>query len=422
MRGKVWIAAAVLLAAGTALGAGAGAQTQTAPSGEQQSARRPMTFEDMMKMRRLGDIDVSRDGKWVLFSATDVDLEKNTRTPHLWIVPVAGGQEKALTSSAVGESRGRFSPDGKQILFLTARSGGQQIWLADFNGEDGTIGEPQQITHISTDADGATWSPDGKHLLFQSAVYPECSANGQSGEDEDACDRKRDEEHRQSKVKAQIFTHLLYRHWNTFTDDKRTHLFLLSVDDGTFRDLNPGDTHDVPPFSLGEPDGWDFSPDGKEIAFEEKKVDDPALSTNVDIFTLRLDDLNAKPVKISTSPGGDFTPRYSPDGKYIAWRMQKRAGYESDRFRLVLYSRGEAASRSASQQVSKSAGGGGIREILPNFDRWVDEEVWSPDSKVIYFTAGDAGEEPIYSVGVDLGRLTVGSEPNRLTKIGEYGD
>ncbi|HLJ78083.1 MAG TPA: hypothetical protein VKT75_11755, partial [Acidobacteriaceae bacterium] len=285
MRGRVWIAAAVLIG----MLAGAVARAQTAPSG--QGTRRPMTFEDMMKMRRLGDIDVSRDGKWVLFSATDVDLEKNTRTPHLWIVRTDGSApETALTSSMAGESRGRFSPDGKQILFLTARSGGQQIWLADFNGDDGTIGEPRQLTHISTEADGATWSPDGKHILFQSSVYPDCSSNGQNGEDEDVCDKRRDDEQKQSKVKAQIFTHLLYRHWNAFTDDKRTHLFLLSVDDGTFRDLNPGDTHDVPPFSLGEPDGWDFSPDGKEIAFEEKKVDDPALSTNVDIFTLRLDD------------------------------------------------------------------------------------------------------------------------------------
>jgi dipeptidyl aminopeptidase/acylaminoacyl peptidase len=352
-----------------------------------------MTLEDMMKMRRLGDIAVSPDGKWVLFSATDVDLDKNTKTSHLWIVPVAGEQEKPLTISMVGESRGRFSPDGQQIAFLTARDGTQQIWLADFDGSAGTIGPPHQFTHISTEADNVTWSPDGKHILFTSAVYPECSATSQSGTDEDACDKKRDDAEEQSKVKARIFTALLYRHWNAFTDDKRSHLFLASVDDGSFRDLNPGDNHDVPPFSLGEPDGWDFSPDGKQIAFEEKKVDDTALSTNVDIFTLDLDDPSAQPVKISTSPGGDFTPRYSPDGKLIAWRMQKRAGYESDRFRLVLYD------RSTKQ----------IKELLPNFDRWVDEEAWDPaessDSRVIYFTAGDRGEEPVFSVSVDSTNL-----------------
>jgi dipeptidyl aminopeptidase/acylaminoacyl peptidase len=369
------------------------------------TAKRPMTFDDMMKMRRLGDIAVSPDGKWVLFSATDVDLAKNTKTSHLWIVPVAGGEEKALTASLAGENRGRFSPDGKQISFLTAREEGQQIWLASFDTATGTMGEPRQLTHISTEADNATWSPDGKHILFTSAVYPDCSAGGRPGADEDACDKKRDDAEAQSKVKARIFTQLLYRHWNAFTGDKRSHLFLVSLEDGKFRDFNPGDTHDVPPFSLGEPDGWDFSPDGKQIAFEEKKVDDPALSTNVDIFTLRLfdehgdADLGARPVKISTSAGGDFTPRYSPDGKYIAWRMQKRAGYESDRVRLVVYDRG-------SQE---------IREVLPNFDRWVDEEAWGADSKRIFFTAGNQGAEPVFQTTLD-------DKFELLTEEAEYGD
>jgi dipeptidyl aminopeptidase/acylaminoacyl peptidase len=355
--------------------------------------KRPMTFDDLQKMRRLGDMDVSHDGKWVLFTVTDVDLAKNTKTPHLWIVPVAGGEEKPLTASAAGESRGRFSPDGKQIAFLTDRGQGTQIWLADFDAVAGSMGEAHQLTHISTEADNVTWSSDGQHLLFTSAVYPECSASGQSGIGEDACDKKRDDAEAQSKVKARIFTAPLYRHWNHFTGDKRSHLFLASASDGTFRDLNPGDPNDVPQFSLGEPDGWDFSPDGKEIAFEEKKVDDPALSTNVDIFTLNLEDPSAQPEKISASPGGDFTPRYSPDGKWIAWRMQQRAGYESDRFRLVLYN------RSTKQ----------IKELLPNFDRWVDEEAWSPDSKTIYFAAGNKGEEPLYATNLSghmVGPLT----------------
>ncbi|MGC1159074.1 MAG: S9 family peptidase [Acidobacteriaceae bacterium] len=404
MRGPLWIAAALLASLTVGAQTPAAAQNEASQEPPPASGKRPMTFEDMMKMRRLGDLAVSPDGKWVLFSATDVDLEKNTKTSHLWIVPVAGGEEKPLTASSAGESRGRFSPDGKHIAFLSARDGSQQVWLASFDTATGTMGEPHQFTHISTEADNVTWSPDGKHLLFTSSVYPECSATGQSGADEDACDKKRDDVQKQSKVKAKIFTALLYRHWNAFTDDKRSHLFFALADDGSFRDLNPGDTHDVPPFSLGEPDGWDFSPDGKGIAFEEKKVDDPALSTNVDIFTLRLfDDLGnanteAQPVKISTSPGGDFTPRYSPDGKWIAWRMQKRAGYESDRFRLVVYDR-----------ETKT-----IREVLPNFDRWVDEEAWGPDSKTIFFAAGDVGQEPVFAVSIPSGRLI------QETAHGEY--
>ena len=358
----------------------------------QPAPRRPMTFEDMMKMRRLGDISVSPDGRWVMFSATDVDLAKNTRTSHLWIVPTDGGESRALLAWSGGESRGRFSPDGKQILFESPREDGQQIWLADFDSGEGKIGKPHRLTSLSTEADGAIWSPDSKQILFVSSVYPFCN--------DDSCNKDHDDEKAQSKVKAQIFTHLLYRHWTAFTGDKRSHLFLVSVDGGTPRDLTPADEHDVPPFSLGGPDGYAFSPDSKEIAFEENLDPVPAISTNSDIFTLRLDDPNAKPVKISSAAGGDHSPAYSPDGKYIAWRSQTRAGYESDKFQLTIY---DLATKE-------------IKEPLPNFDRWVDEFVWAPDSSKIYFAAGDAGEEPVFSVNLD------GKDLRELTEAGGYGD
>ena len=351
-----------------------------------------MTSEDMMKMRRLGDISVSPDGRWVLYSATDVDLPKNTRTSHLWIVPAAGGESHALTAWAAGESRGRFAPDGKQILFESAREGGQQIWLADFDAAKGAIAEPRKLTAINSEADGAIWSPDSRQILFVSSVYPFCN--------DDDCNKKHDEEKAESKVKAQIFTHLLYRHWTAFTGEKRSHLFLVDAAGGTPRDLTPHDDHDVPPFSLGGPDAYAFSPDSKEIAFEENLDPVPAISTNADIFTLHLDDPSAKPVKISTAAGGDHSPAYSPDGKYLAWRSQARAGYESDRFRLVLYD------RTAKQ----------IKEPLPGFDRWVDEVAWAPDSKRVYFASGDVGESRIFCIN-----LQYRNELRELTWAGEYG-
>ncbi|RXS93910.1 S9 family peptidase [Silvibacterium dinghuense] len=351
-----------------------------------------MTFEDMMKMRRLGEIAVSPDGRWVMYSATDVSLAQNTKTSHLWMVPVAGGESHALLAWEAGESRGRFSPDGKQILFESTREGGQQIWLADFDGATGKIGEPHKLTSLSTETDGAMWSPDGKSILFTSAVYPECN--------DDSCNQQKDEASAESKVKAQVFTHLLYRHWDHFTGDKRSHLFLVSADGSALRDLTPGDGHDVPPFSMGGPDQYAFAPDGKEIAFEENLDPVAATSTNSDIFTLRLDDANAKPVKISTAAGGDHSPAYSPDGKSIAWRSQARAGYESDRFRLVVYDR-------ASKKIT---------EPLPDFDRWIDEFVWAPDSQKIYFAAGDLGEEPVFVTSLD------GKQSSELTDEGTYGD
>ncbi len=369
---------------------------------------RPMQFTDLVKMRRLGDSTLSPNGKWILFAVTDIDLDKNSRTSHLWVIPAAGGQEKPITASSAGESRGRFSPDGKQLLFVSSREGSSQLYLAEFDDASGNAGEAKALTSLSTGADGALWSPDGRYILFLSSVYPDCASNP----DPAACNKQRDEQQENSKVRAQLFTHLLARHWNTLTGDKRSHLFLIPGTGGTPRDLTPGDHHDIPPFSVGGADGYAFSPDSKEIAFEENLDPEPATSTNADIFTLRLDDPQARPNKISTSPGGDFSPAYSPDGKYIAWRSQARAGYESDRFRLLIYDR----------QTKQ------IKEPLPNFDRWIDEFAWSTDAKTIYFVAADQGEAPVFAInipldGKDLSKLyslQATSGTVQLTREGEY--
>jgi dipeptidyl aminopeptidase/acylaminoacyl peptidase len=206
----------------------------------------------------------------------------------------------------------------------------------------------------------------------------------------DKCNADRDAAQAASKVKAQIFTHLLYRHWDHFTGDKRTHLFLATVETGALRDLTPNDPHDVPPFSLeGGGCGCAFAPDSKELAFTENLDAEPAISTNTDIFTLDLTSTMtnpaARPVKVSTALGGDFNPAYSPDGKYLAWRSQARAGYESDKFRLVVYDRSAKT----------------VKDLLPKFENWVDEFAWAPNSKKIYFTSGVGGESPLFASALD---------------------
>jgi dipeptidyl aminopeptidase/acylaminoacyl peptidase len=147
------------------------------------------------------------------------------------------------------------------------------------------------------------------------------------------------------------------------------------------RDLNPGDVHDVPPFSLsGGGCGCDFSPDAKELAFTENPDPVPAISTSVQIYTLDLTDPSSKARKISTSAGGNFDPAYSPDGKWLAWRSQARAGYESDKFQLMVYDREKKS----------------VRDLLPKFDRWVDEFAWGPDYDLIFFVSADKGESKIF--------------------------
>jgi dipeptidyl aminopeptidase/acylaminoacyl peptidase len=360
------------------------------------SAKRPMTFEDMMQMKRLGDTAVSADGKWLAYSVTTVNLDKNTKTAELWLQAIAGPNSKSqapmkLAMAQPRDGGAQFAPDGKHILFLSGRSGSEQVWLADFDGSTGATSNAKKLTNISTEAGDAIWSPDGRSAVFTSAVYPDCPAittvDAATG---DKCNADRDAAQAASKVKAQIFTHLLYRHWDHFTGDKRTHLFLATVETGALRDLTPNDPHDVPPFSLeGGGCGCAFAPDSKELAFTENLDAEPAISTNTDIFTLDLTSTMtnpaARPVKVSTALGGDFNPAYSPDGKYLAWRSQARAGYESDKFRLVVYDRSAKT----------------VKDLLPKFENWVDEFAWAPNSKKIYFTSGVGGESPLFASALD---------------------
>jgi dipeptidyl aminopeptidase/acylaminoacyl peptidase len=352
----------------------------------QDNGKRAITFADMMKMHRVAEPTVSRDGKWVAYTVATPDMDANRNASNIWLVSTDSGAPIQLTQSGK-DSSPVWSPDGKMIAFLSTRAGESQVYLLSMDG-----GEAHPWTSISTGVDIVKWSPDGKTLAFTSGVYPDCQ--------DDACNKKRDEEKEKSKVKAHVAEHLLYRHWTHWNEGKRGHLFVvpaptsLEQADASSKpvDLTAGADYDVPPDQRGGESDINFSPDGKEICFTA--VTDPveAISTNGDLFLVPTAG-GSQPKKITTNPGFDGNPVYSPDGKYIAYHAQLTPGYESDRWRVMLYDRASGQSQNLSEK----------------FDRSANELAWSADSKTILFVAENETLQPVYAMAA-----TVGAEPKKI--------
>lgn len=346
---------------------------------------RRFTIDDLLKVRRVSDPQVSPKGDWVAFTITDVDKAANKGTTQIYLAPIAAGETRQLTNDEHSSASPRWSPDGEKLAFISARDGEDQIWTIDVSS--GTL---KRITTLSTGAGDPVWSPDGKWLAFTSDVYPECL--------DDACNKRKADEKAQSKVKAHVADRLLYRHWKSWKDGMRSHVFVVSSAGGEARDLTPGD-YDAPPFSLGGPTDYAFSPDSRELAFASNHDKVEATSTNSDVWVVSIRGGAPKNIT-STNHGWDGSPRFSADGRFIAYRSQATPGYESDRFRLMLYDRKTGRAQSLSESV----------------DSWVDEFTFSPDSKWIYFAAEDRGKEPIYSVS------TGGGPAKKVVADGFNGD
>jgi len=348
----------------------------SAPTQAQAPQKRPITFKDLISMHRIGDPHISPDGLSVAYTVATPDVDANRVLTDIWIAPVTGGDARQLTRSGK-DSRPRWSPDGKSLTFLSSRDGVTQVYSIPLTG-----GDPTRLTFLSTGADNQLWSPDGKSIAFTSSVYPDCT--------DDACNALRDADQEKSKVKARVYEKLLYRHWTTWWDGKRSHLFIVAANGGTPRDLTPGADYDVPPFNLGGPESISFSPDSRELCFTTNTDKNEALSTNGDLFTVPANG-SAQPKRITNNPANDWGGVYSPDGKWIAYRAQMQPGYESDRWRLMLYDRAQKDPKPIN--------------LTENFDGNVESAIWSADSKTIYFETEEKAELPIYSIAATPGAV-----------------
>lgn len=335
----------------------------------------PFDAAAMMKLARVSDPQVSPDGRYVAFTVQTVDIEANKRPKNIYVVPLSGGAPQKITGAGDNNERARWLPDSKRLAYVSNRGGSNQIWLMDPDGAN-----QKQVTDLGTETGGVVLSSDGKTMLFTSEVFPECP--------DDPCNRKMLDALKNDKVKARIYSGLLYRHWNNWQARTRSHLFAVPLEGGVPRDLTPG-TRDVPPFSLGGPDDYAISPDGKEVVYSMNADEVPAISTNSDVFAVSVSGGASK--RITNNPGADSGPQYSPDGKYIAYRSQARAGYESDRWRLMLLERAT----------------GKVTVLTDTLDRWVTGFAWAPDSSRLFFTAEDRGRQSIQFIGVGGGPIRV---------------
>jgi dipeptidyl aminopeptidase/acylaminoacyl peptidase len=337
--------------------------------------KHPFGFEDMMKLQRLGEPQVSPNGKWIIFSVGKTNLKSNKIERDLWLVSSKGEKPRRLTRHAKPDYGATWFPKGNRIAYVSVRNKTAQIWTMN----PFTLAK-KKITNLPVDVDNLSISPDGKLFSFTAEVYPDCNTL--------SCTAKRDAKKEKDPVKARAYEELLFRHWDTWEDGKRSHVFVMSATGGKPIDMTRGLNTDVPTKPWGGTEEIAFSPDGKEIAYTAKVAPNPALHTNVDIFIADIATQSSQCITCENK-AWDTAPAYSPDGRYIAYLAMKRPGYESDRLRIVLYDR-----------IT-----GKKRVLTEKWDRSPSSITWSPDGNAIYTTASNLGNKSIFTINVRDGEV-----------------
>ena len=336
----------------------------------------PLSIHDMLAMDRISDWQVSPDGTRIIYSVSTTDLEANRRRSDLYLVQVDGGDNRRLTNNPSSDGQPRWSPDGKSIYFLSTRSGSQQVWRLGLEG-----GEPEQVTNLPLDVDALQLAPNGKFLLFSMSVFP-----GKSPEETKKALSGREN----SKASGMTYERLFIRHWDTWEDGTRNHLFLFPLPSGPARDIMSEMAADCPQRPFGGAEDIAISPDSRFIVFSTKDVErEEAWSTNFDLFVVPADG-STKPKKITANPAWDAQPVFSPDGKTLAYLAMSRAGYEADRYDIILRDWQSGSEKKIVLRADDSARG----------DRSAGEPKWSADGKQLLCTSDHLGQHSIFAVDV----------------------
>ena len=333
---------------------------------------RAITFDDYIALKAVSDPQLSPDGKWVAYTVSTPSLHDNRNVARVWVADVATGKARQLTNGPGSDRQPRWSPDGKTLAFISTREGGAQVWLLPIAG-----GDAHKVSSLGDGASDPVWLPDGSGLLVVSDIkWP--------------ANQEIDQRNGAYPTEARIWTGLMWRHWDDFRAGKRQHLFRVDVATGKATDLTPVD-HDVPTIATGGDGDVAVSPDGKDILVAMHGDTTVADNTNVDIYAVDGPVLR----QITTDPGADNTPRYSPDGKWLAYLSMERAGFEADRVRLMLRRRKDGRTE------------GGPVEATSGWTLSVGAYMRCPNSTCIYAVVEERGRDNIHRIDIPSFRHSV---------------